>query len=299
MLDFKVFGMDDKTLFESFTLCHGYHNIEASFTNNFIWRKAWNTQIASDDNAMYMLLNNGKDRPFMLTPFLFDCDKSIAPQLEKCERYLKAQFDAPLLLRGITGDVKKKIESDCPGEYTFIERREYFDYVYQTENLCTLKGKKYASKRNHINGLLRAHGAEYRRYTPDDYDACVSLQDKWIEHKGEELDDYAVERVVIEQALGHIDKLNLRCGLLFVDGTLEAFSIGEKLVDDMVIIHIEKANPNIRGTFALINREFVCNEWRDIKYTNREEDLGIPGLRKAKMSYYPDHMIEKYDCVRT
>ena len=298
MLDFKVFGMDDKTLFESFTLCHGYHNIEASFTNNFIWRKAWNIQITSDDNAMYMLLNNGKDCPYMLTPFLRDCDKSIRPQLDKCEQYLHDRFGVPLLLKGITADVKKKIACDCPGEYAFIERREYFDYVYLTENLCTLKGKKYSSKRNHINGLLKAHDTEYRRYTPEDYDACVSLQERWAENKGEALDDYAVERIVIEQALSNIDKLNLRCGLLFVDGTLEAFSIGEKLVEDMVIIHIEKANPDIRGTFALINREFVRNEWCDVKYVNREEDLGIAGLRKAKLSYYPDHMIEKYDCVR-
>ena len=298
MLSFKVYGMEDKTLFESFTLCHGYHNIEASFTNNFIWRKAWNTQIAADDNAMYMLLNNGKDQPYMLTPFLRDCDKSIGPSLEKCERYLQKTFGSPLLVRGITKNIKEKIERDCPGEYTFEEKRDYFDYVYLAEDLCALKGKRYSAKRNHINSLLKLHRAEYRRYTPDDYDACVSLQEKWIQNKGENLEDYAVERVVIEQALGNIDRLNLRCGLLLVDGRLEAFSIGEKFVDDMVIIHIEKANPNMRGTFALINREFARNEWCGTRYINREEDLGIAGLRKAKLSYYPDHMIEKYDCVR-
>jgi hypothetical protein len=297
MLNFKPLGMEDKTLFESYTLCHGYHNIEASFTNNFIWRNAWNTHIATDDDAMYMRLH-GPERPFMLTPFLDDCDRSIGPALRACEQHLRDEFGAPLLIRGITKNIKEKIEKDCPNEYLFIERREFFDYVYLSEDLSALRGKKYSAKRNHINALLKAHTTEYRRYTPQDYDDCVSLQEKWVENKGENLTDYKKERVVIERALTHINELNLKCGLLFVDGNLEAFSIGEKFVDDMVIIHIEKANPDIRGSFALINREFVRNEWSSVKCINREEDLGIEGLRKSKMSYYPAYLIEKYDCVR-
>ena len=96
-----------------------------------------------------------------------------------------------------------------------------------------------------------------------------------------------------------MDVLNLRCGLLYIDGSLEAFSIGEKFDDNMAIIHIEKANPDLQGSYALINREFVRHEWSDVKYINREEDMGIEGLRKAKLSYNPVCLLEKYDCRRS
>ena len=298
MLQFKDLDLEDKTLFEAFTLCHGYHNIEASFTNNFIWRKAWNTRIASDDEALYLLLNSHKSEPYVLTPFLDNCDNNIGSALRKCEEYLKAKFDSPLLVRGITEKVKEKIENDCPGEYTFTLNRSCFDYVYRSEDLAMLKGKKYHAKRNYINRLLKSHTFEYKRYSHEYYDACVALHDQWIKNKGEYTAGYADEFAVIKEALLNVGTLNLKCGLLFVDDQLEAFSIGEKFVDDMVIVHIEKANPDLDGAFALINREFVRHEWSDVTYINREEDMGIEGLRKAKLSYHPAYMIEKYYCVR-
>lgn len=161
------------------------------------------------------------------------------------------------------------------------------------------KGKKYSSKRNHINKLTERHSFEYRRYNKEDYENCIMLYQEWVKAKGGLTDNYQNEYKALKDALTYIDELGLVCGLLFVDGKLEAFSIGEKFGDDMAIIHFEKANAAIQGTYALINREFVCHEWSDLEYINREEDMGLEGLRKAKLSYNPVFLNEKYTGTRS
>lgn len=296
MLAFKPIELSDKELFESYTLCYNYHNLEASFANIFIWRRVFNTKLAVDDNAMYLYLDNGHDA-FMLPPFLNDCDRNIGEALSRTEAFMISRGRKPEL-RGVTELLRQKIEHDCPGRYTFFEDRKNFEYVYSSNDLQFLEGKKYHSKRNHINKLLSAHTAEYRRYTSADYDECIRLFTVWAQNKGGITQSYNNELNAIKDSLKYIDKLGLTGGLLYVDGKLEAFTIGEKFGDDMAIIHIEKANPEIQGSYALINREFVRHEWHYLKYINREEDMGIEGLRKAKLSYHPVFLLEKFIGVR-
>lgn len=297
MLTFRPIELGDKEIFEKYTLCHGYHNLEASFANIFIWRRVWDIQMATEENAMYLYLSNGKES-FMLPPFLNDCDTSIGWALERCEEFLQSRGFWPIL-RGVTVPFKQKIERDCPDRYSFTEDRNNFEYVYSAQELCTLQGKKFHSKRNHINKLLSAHSAYYRRYTNDDYDECMRLYMQWAENKGGLTQSYKNELAALKDALKYMDILGLVGGLLIVDGNLEAFTIGEKFGDDMAIIHIEKANPSLQGAYAMINREFVCHEWHDLKYINREEDMGIEGLRKAKLSYNPVFLSEKYVGTRS
>ncbi len=295
MLSFRPIELEDKTNFEKYTLCHGYHNLEASFANIFIWRRAWNIQMATDELALYLYLNNGSVS-FVLPPFLEDCDTSMVEPLMRYDKFFEQRGEKPIL-KGVTTELKEKIERDCPGWYTFTADRDNFEYIYDTQDMCNLEGKKYHAKRNHINKLLKDHTFEYRLYTKEDYDACIALYDEWAQNKGGVSQGYENELLACKDALTYIDTLGLKCGLLYIDGKLEAFSIGEKF-DDMAIIHFEKANPDIQGSFALINREFARNEWSDLKYINREEDMGIEGLRKAKMSYYPVCLKEKYTGVR-
>ncbi len=296
MLDFKRIELDDKLNFEKYTLCHGYHNLEASFANIFIWSRAMNIHMATDDMAMYLYLNNGSVS-FMLPPLLDDCDTSIAEPMRRCEAFMESRSET-FKIKGVTVPLKEKIEADCPGRYSMTPDRANFEYVYNTQDLCTLEGKKYHAKRNHINKLLASHSFEYRAYTAPDYDACMSLYRSWVEGKGGMTESIQHEMWATEAALKNLDVLGLRCGLLYVDGNLEAFSVGERFGEDMAIIHVEKANPDLQGTYPLINREFVRHEWCDLKYINREEDMDIEGLRKAKMSYYPAFLVEKYTCVR-
>lgn len=295
MLNFKPIELEDKTNFEIYTTCHGYHNLEASFANIYIWRRAWNIRMATDELALYVHLISGT-ASFALPPFLDCCDESMEEPLKRYDEFFASRGEKPLL-KGVTTELKEKIERDCPGWYTFTADRDNFEYIYDAKDLITLEGKKYHAKRNHINKFLKEHTFEYHRYTNADYEACIALQERWMETKGEANQSYENELNAAKDALKNIDVLGLKCGMLYVDGSLEAYSIGEKF-DDMAIIHIEKANPDIQGVFVLINREFASHEFSDVVYINREEDMGIEGLRKAKLSYYPICLKEKFVGVR-
>jgi len=295
MLNFEDVKLGDKARFEKYTLCYGYHNLEASFANIFIWQKAMNIRMATDDLAMYFHLSS-KETSFLLPPLLEDCHTCIDEPMRRCEAFLENRGEK-FLMKGVTAPLKERIERDCPGRYMMAEDRANFEYVYNAEDLCTLEGKKYHAKRNHINKLLASHSFEYRAYTAEDYDACMSLYDAWLEGKGGITPSYQNEKWATEEALKNLDVLGLKCGMLYVDGVLEGFSVGEKF-GDMAIIHIEKANPDLQGAYPLINREFARHEWSRVKYINREEDMGLEGLRKAKLSYYPAFFVEKYICTR-
>ena len=295
MLVFKDLELKHKALFDEYA--QEYFGVEAFFGNMYLWRKSWNIQLTNDEDALYILLENGDYPAFMLPPFMKDESKSMCGPIKKCCVYMREKYSKPLKFKSASVQIMQRIERDCPGEFAFIEDRPNYEYIYNRDDLANLAGKKYSKKRNHINKLLKHHTFEYKTYTPDYYDECIALQNRWIEEKGGMNADFEDELFVTKEALSLMDELELRCGLLFIDGKLEAFSIGEKFMN-MAVIHIEKANANIQGSFALINREFVKNEWKDVDYINREEDMGMEGLRKAKMSYYPAFFIEKYDCVR-
>lgn len=295
MLEFKPLELADKEIFKRYAKCFGYHNIEASFANKYIWGGVMNTKLAFDGYAMYTLLKCG-EKEFMIPPFFNDCDTGFSEPLKKCEEYMRKN-GGPFLIKGVNKEIKARIEKDCPGRYAFIEDRANFEYVYLAKDLASLAGKKYHAKRNYINRLVSSHDFEYRRYRSEDFGACIELHEKWT-RTSKNPEDGHEERGVIERALKNLDELDLVCGVLLIDGSLEAFSVGECFGNDMAIIHIEKANAQIDGAYALINREFVRNEWSGVRYINREEDMGIEGLRKAKLSYYPAFLIEKYDCVR-
>lgn len=296
MLEFRDIEICDKADFERYT--RGYSNVEACFGNLYLWRKSWHIKIAYDKDVLYVLMENGVHPSFMLPPFLKDSEERICEPLRKCEEYMHSVSCSSFVFKGVTEDVKNRIERDCPGEFVFKSDRDNYEYVYASEDLANLVGKKYSAKRNHINKLLSNHSFEYKAYSRQFYEQCVALQKNWIMSKGGMNEDFEDELFVTLEALKYIDELGLKCGLLFVDGKMEAFSIGERSSDDMAVIHIEKANPDMPGVFALINREFVRSEWMGVKYINREEDMGIAGLRKAKLSYRPVFLVEKYDCVR-
>lgn len=296
MLEFRDIEIGDKAVFKEYT--RGYSNVEACFGNMYLWRESWHIKIGFEEDALYVLMENGVYPSFMLPPFMKDADADITGPVLKCEKYMRSVYDKPLRFKGVTAQTKQRIELQMADEFVFTEDRPNYEYVYKSEDLASLVGKKYSAKRNHINKLIISHAFEYRVYTGEYYEQCVALQESWIEAKGGMNDDFSDELFVTKEALKNIDALGIKCGLLIVDGKMEAFSIGEQHGDNMAVIHIEKANPHLQGAFPLINREFVRNEWMDVEYVNREEDMGIEGMRRAKMSYNPVFLVEKYDCVR-
>jgi len=173
--------------------------------------------------------------------------------------------------------------------------REHFDYVYKSEDLIQLAGRKYHSKRNHIYQLERKFDFTYTPLNRDLIDSCLALAENWCEwHRCEEDMNLLDEWEAVRQAINNFEDLKIEGGVIQIDNKVEAFALGELLNEQTGVVHIEKANPEIPGLYAVINQQFCEKQWRMVPYVNREQDLGEPGLRKAKESYYPDHLEEKF-----
>ena len=163
-----------------------------------------------------------------------------------------------------------------------------------------LEGKKFVKKRNHLNGFKRTYEGryEYRRLCCSDRHEVWQFMERWRQHREEvgamELSlDYEVAG--IHDILKNCSNLYVRMAGVYIDGQLEAFTIGSLNVrENMAVIHIEKANPEIRGLYQFINQQFLINEFPEAELVNREDDVGMEGLRKAKMSYYPIGFARKY-----
>ena len=206
-----------------------------------------------------------------------------------------------IYFRGITKEVVDYLKENYPDKFDYTEERDLFDYVYDGESMRELKGRKNVKKRNHINYFLKEYAGryEYRLLDENDFDACLQLVEEWTSNKEENdavSDDMEEELIGIKKLFENFSviKDKLKIAGIFIDGKLEAFTMGEYINPNMALIHIEKANPSIRGLYPFINQQFLVHEFSDVEFVNREEDLGIEGLRKAKLSYHPVRFVEKY-----
>lgn len=274
-----------------------YEACEYCFTTLYMWQHVYKTgYVICDDFAVIMAEYEGNS--FSILPL---AKKEKLPQaMDFIIRYFK-DSNKKICFRGITKEVVDILQENYPGKFEYIEERDLFDYVYDAESMRTLGGRKNQKKRNHINYFLKEYEGrfEYRLLNKEDFNSCLELVKKWANNKEEnnEYDDSMDEELIgIKKIFSHYDILKdgIKVGGIFIDNKLEAFTIGELLNPNMALIHIEKANPDIRGLYPFINQQFLVNEFSQVEFVNREEDLGIPGLRKAKLSYHPIRFVEKY-----
>jgi hypothetical protein len=172
--------------------------------------------------------------------------------------------------------------------------RNNCDYVYLSSDLINLRGKKYDGKRNRIRKFIRHHDYEYVKLRPEQLKNCSRLFEEWLKEKTFKDWVERAQRETLREALDNFEALGLAGGAILINDKIEAFSIGEELNSDTAVIHFEIVNPKYEGLSQLINQEFIKNEWADYKFINREQDLGLPGLRMAKLSYHPHHLVNKY-----
>lgn len=179
--------------------------------------------------------------------------------------------------------------------YTFIEDRDTFDYVYSRENLVNLFGQKYHSKRNHISSFNKKYDWHFEPLNDNNINNIRECANKWYASKEyTENSTLAIEKNRIDLLLDNYKELNIKGGCIVVDRNVVAFSLGSEINSQTFDVCIEKALPAYAESYSVINREFA--KTLDYKYINREDDMGIEGLRKAKMSYHPDFFVKKYYC---
>lgn len=287
MLEFRAITIDDKKLIEKYYGKENFFLCEYSFVDMFIWQNAYNTQICEYNNFLYTKMEDSGSYYFF-APF---GEGDFKEAMKELFEYTKAN-DIPLVLISIPEKVKAIIEEHFPNTFEFEENRNNMDYVYLTERLAYLKGKKLHKKKNHINRFMKEYEGrwEYEDLTEDNIREFFNYQVNWCENNN----DFLGELCATSAALKNFKELNLKGGLIRLDGKIIAITLGSQPFEDMFIVNIEKADASINGAYQMINQQFILHNCMDIKYIDREEDLGIEGLRKAKMSYYPDILAMNY-----
>jgi hypothetical protein len=189
------------------------------------------------------------------------------------------------------------LKTAFPKELRFIDDRPNYDYVYLTKDLIELAGRSYHSKKNHLNYFHEHYAYEYGPLTSAMTDEAMVFLREFNERK--EVSDYErellrMEEAAMEDVLNNLERVGYLTGSIRIGGKLEALCIGGTLGRKAVTVHVEKANTQYRGSYQAINNEFCIHMASNVKYINREEDMGIPGLRKAKFSYRPVKLVESY-----
>ncbi len=197
---------------------------------------------------------------------------------------------------GINPDAAELMSREFSEILDISLERDTFDYIYSSEDLINLTGKKYQPKRNHISYFMKNNNWSYEKLTKDNIPECYEMSKLWLEGSLEEYrEELEAELKIIRRVFDNYDKLDFVGGLLRVDGKVVAYTMGESASENVFCVHIEKAFADIRGAYPMINQQFVKNELSGYKYINREDDTGAENLRKAKLSYYPVILAEKYE----
>jgi hypothetical protein len=289
--DFRPVTLDDRQTIQEFLWNYQPATSELTFTNLFIWRGLYGFSWAVEGDWLLLLGSKNGEGAYFLPPigppprtglvlkllcWLREAKGTTNPRVERADRRLVAELSSSARLR---------VEP----------AREHYDYVYRSDDLISLRGSRYHAKRNHISRFQNAAIAEFVPLGEDNLARCAEFQERWCEWRRCEEDmNLLGEWDAIKEALANYPRLAVQGEAVIIEGRVEAFTFGELLDRETAVVHIEKANPQIPGLYAAINQSYCRKYWSGVAYINREQDLGEEGLRKAKLSYHPHHLVEKF-----
>ncbi len=263
---------------------------EYTFANNFMWAEVYDVRVANAYGCGVIRCMGQRHVQYSF-PFGNGDQRAVIVHLKK----ICVVYGRPLILYPITESSRLKLMEWFPGEFEIYSDRADADYVYTTEKLSSLKGKKLHGKRNHIARFMDGDDWRYEPMTQENIPECRRMAKEWETLRAEKWNEEMEQEIgVLEVAFSNFTKLGLTGGVLYKENKIVAFTIGEALNEDTFVVHFEKAFPDLQGAYPMINQQFVLHEAQDFQYVNREEDTGDLGLRKAKLSYYPDLLLKKY-----
>ncbi len=289
MLDFKSISIEDKNIYDSYRKLDPTNGSEGVFATMFIWNEYYHMETAQDGEFFYIRFNIKGKTPAYFFPI---GSGNLQNAIKKLDEYSKERNEK-LKFMLVSEENKNKLNELYPDRFSFVSNRNCADYVYLTEKMINLSGKKLHSKKNHLNYFLQNYNFEYKAVdTKELLDLCADKAYALVSKKEKNTNSF--ELGAMKSYFNNYFKLNQKGAVLLSDNEIIAMTFGEKLNDNMALIQIELADDNFRGAYQAINKMFCEKEWSDLKYVNREEDMGIEGLRKAKLSYKPQMLIEKF-----
>lgn len=293
--DFHEIALEDKAWMDKHFAEDNRNACEYSFANNYMWRKVYQVEVAEVCGCAVIRFVEAGEHCYSYP--IGDGDKKSAVEqlLHLCE-----QEGTKLKMSPLVETDRAQLLEWFPGRFLIEPDRDSFDYVYAREKLASLAGKKLHGKRNHIARFKDGGAWSYEPMTQENVEECRKMTYSWIEMRAEKWNEEMEQEVmVLHEAFDHMEELGLVGGVLRKDGDIVAFTIGEPLNTDTFVVHFEKAYPDMQGAYPMINQQFVQNACENFTYVNREDDTGDLGLRKAKLSYYPEILLKKYVAVES
>ena len=291
MVEFKTPVLTDYKKFAQFFFDEGEFSCEMNFISIYIWKTIYENKFYMDDKTLFFK-SSSEDGGYVFSLPYGDLDYGMNLIFEYCKS------------KGITPNIwtsqGKRLETflkkyNC---YEVIPERDNFDYIYKREALATLQGKKYHSKRNHISAFSKKYNWTYETLNSNNKQEFLDFSEKWYFDKADPFDEgLAAEQKALKEILASNVGIDYKGALIRVDDNVVAVTLGSPINSKVFNIHFEKADANFLTAYALINREFAARELGEYEYINREDDLGIEGLRKAKLSYKPEILLEKYSLM--
>ena len=288
-MNFKKIELSDKSILEPFFKNCGELTCEISFVNLLVWQQLYNNCFCIENDTLFLKSYDDDIVTYSL-PF-GDMDFGMQKIIEHCGG-----------LPNIWAQEGKRFDEfkEKYGHfYDIYESRNEFDYIYNSCDLINLSGKKYHSKRNHISAFSKRYDWRYEDINADNLELVKKCAKTWYSQSISRMDEeLKAEMLGVELMLNNMEFLGLKGGAIIVDNRVVAFTLGSEINSEIYNIHTEKALLEFDTAYTVINREFAAKNLQDYKYINREDDLGIEGLRRSKLSYRPEIILPKYICTK-
>ncbi len=291
-MNFREVTLEDGLWARPLLEANGYLSCEFAFVNIYIWRKVAHTEIARfEDFCVLRGDYGGRHIHYQFPAGSGDLKRVVDAVME----HARGDEKAPVIV-SVPESGKEEMERLYPGFFTFTAPDAASDYIYLADDLAMLPGRKFQKKRNHCSRFERSYPSwQFHEITAESMAAVSEFNNRWCNlYDNRDDKGIATEHEAIELAFRHYDELNLKGGYITIDGEIVAFSFGSPMGKEMFVTHVEKALYDISGAYNIINREMAKRFCKDILYINRENDVDEEGLRKAKLSYNPVLLEEKY-----
>ncbi len=295
MLRFKKLTIKDKPVLDKYLKDCKFNTCEYSFTTLLVWRKACDIKFAISEGVLIIKKKDFEENYHFMQPIGYN-KATLKELVEELKKY-KKENNMEYLFKDVENSFIEDFV-DIYGDEAHIEEDiDNFDYIYSKEKLASLSGKKLHGKKNHYNYFIKNFNYSIKDISDSGVvEDCINLAEQWRDENYAEDKYVTYEFEGIKEVLHNVGELDLEGMAVYVDNIISAFTIGEIANENMAIVHFEKGRKDINGIYSFINKTFVERYLNKVDYINREQDLGIEGLRKAKRSYYPIKLEEKY-CV--
>lgn len=289
-MKFKKITLDDAELLNDFLRHTDELTCELSFANLLVWQPLYNNCYCIEDGILY-LKSYDEDIVTYSLPF-GDIQKGMNSIIDHCGNPYPDIWAQE-------GPRFQQFKALYGKYYDIFESRNEFDYIYNSADLINLSGKKYHSKRNHISAFSKQFDWHYEDITADNIDKVKKCAAIWYGQSADRMDDELKNEMQgVSLMLDNMTALDIKGGAIVINGEVVAFTLGSPINQNIYNIHVEKAIRGYETSYTVINREFASRYAKDYKYINREDDLGIEGLRKSKLSYHPEIILPKYICTK-